>query len=309
MTIDKLKAIIREGENAKVDFKSEWYWNKNTGNEKKKQQQIELYKDIIGLTNGNIHYIGKTSYLIIGVEDNGSICGVVFDESPTVIIKNLIQNLQSYTEPPIQELKLYELEIESKNIAVIEIPYHPYLIILKQDLKGQYKQKCLLYRANEGTISVKEADYPMRKSFDDAITKYNNTLSNSIEISSKINNKFLYFVLALIIMGSIFFMIKDNSSQEATVNGNTNKITQTTGKTTGSQKIDVEGSRNELTQTKNNFDTKELCQDSISQYQKNIDELTKELHNTKDEKIKITITKKLEESKDDMKNLITDCTK
>jgi hypothetical protein len=188
MKIEELKAIIREGENAKVDFKRQWYWNQNTSNNEKKMQQLELYKDIIGLTNGNIHYIGKKSYLVIGVEDDCSICGVTFDESPTVIIKNLIQNLQSYTEPVIQELKLYELEIESKNIAVIEIPYHPYLIILKKDLKGQYKQKCLLYRANEGTVSVKESDYLTRKAFDDAITKYNkmnedntkDTLDNSL---------------------------------------------------------------------------------------------------------------------------------
>ena len=136
----------------------------------------------------------------------------------------------------------------------------------------------------------------------------------TIKILHKSNKKTKYkqyyiIVIILFIISIIFFLAKDNSSQEATVKGDTNKIMQTVENTTGSQKIDVEGSGNELNQIKNNFDTKEICQDSISQYQKNIDELTKELHNTKDEKTKVAITKELKESKNNMKNLIAHCSK
>ena len=331
MTREELNSLIDQWENAKVDFKRELWNIKDLDNiedknEKKKiQEEItlkknELLKDIFSLTNGDIYSTKKTAYLIIGVDDKTKeICkfdinNLAKDYSLEKFKKELLQWLNNYAQPEFLALDMEFVD----EVLVISIPPRGSLISLSKDLKlknkrGEYvdKKGTTYYRVGEDIrVASSEVVGEFEKVFGSDIEKYNNALPKPIEVSPKINNIFFYSVLTLIILGSIFFMIKDNSSQEVTVKGDSNKITQTIeNTTTGSQKIDVEGSGNELNQTKNNFDTKEICQDAISQYQKNIDELTKELHNTKDEKTKITITKKLKESKDNMKNLITDCTK
>ena len=61
MTIEELQTIIDQGENAKVDFKREWY--------KKEDLKGEFFKDMLALANGDVHSIDKIAYLIIGIED------------------------------------------------------------------------------------------------------------------------------------------------------------------------------------------------------------------------------------------------
>jgi len=57
MTTEELQTIIDQGENAKVDFKREWY--------KKEDLKGEFFKDMLALANGDIHSIDKTAYLIL----------------------------------------------------------------------------------------------------------------------------------------------------------------------------------------------------------------------------------------------------
>lgn len=179
---EKLQNLISQKENPKLDFKKEWYTDDNL--------KTELIKDIIALTNGNIHTIGQSSYLIIGVKESSSgntLYNLELSKTTDDIKKQLLQNLQKYTTPAIQDLDVELVSIESKNIMVISIPFHPYLIILKNKLK-HYTQDSLLYRAGEGTVV---ADYSTRKSFEKAIEKYNTNvkkIDNSTEDSVLFDN-------------------------------------------------------------------------------------------------------------------------
>ena len=159
----EITELIKQKESPKLDFKREWY--------SKEKLKTELIKDIIALTNGNIHTIGQPSYLIIGIkesENGNEVCGVELEISVDDIKKQLLQNLQNYATPAIQDIDMEEFELESKNVFVITIPFHPYLVILKQKLR-QYEKDTLLYRAGEGTVS---ADFATRKAFEEALEKY-----------------------------------------------------------------------------------------------------------------------------------------
>jgi len=164
MTKEKLEEFIANGqENPKLDFKKEWY--------KEQDLKTELLKDIIALTNGNIHTIGERSYLIIGVKEGqeaNEIHHVELDKSIDALQKEILQNLQNKATPSIQDLEITKHIIEEKDIYVIEIPFHPYPIILKDKIR-QHPKDTLLLRAGEGTIS---ADYATRKAFEEALERY-----------------------------------------------------------------------------------------------------------------------------------------
>ena len=162
MNIDIAELINRE-ESPKLDFKQEWY--------KESDLKTELLKDVIALTNGNIHTIGEPSYLLIGVKENSNgneLHHVELDKSLDVIKKQLIQNLQNIATPSIQDVEMRFFEVDSKNILLITIPFHPYLVILKEKLR-QFPKDTLLYRAGEGTVS---ADYATRKAFEKVLEDY-----------------------------------------------------------------------------------------------------------------------------------------
>ncbi len=181
-----IRELINREENPKLDFKRQWY--------KEADVKTELIKDIIALTNGNIHTIGKNSFLIIGVKENEESnelydvrdderLDVKLDKSLDDIKKQLLQNLQKYATPAIQDIEIEEFTVDSKTIVVIQIPFHPYLIILKDKLKP-YSKDTLLYRAGEGTV---EADYGTRRAFDDEMDKYRKSSPN-IHPLTKITN-------------------------------------------------------------------------------------------------------------------------
>jgi len=178
MTID-IKELISQQENAKLDFKREWY--------AEDKLKTELIKDIVALANGNIHTIGQPSFLIIGIKEdtNGNeLHNVELDKSLDEIKKQLLQNLPNFTTPPIQDLQMQFFEIESKKILVIQIPFHPYPIVLKKQF-WQYKKDDFLYRAGEGTVV---ADYSTRRAFEDKMEKYKEAHPFSLSLI-KITNK------------------------------------------------------------------------------------------------------------------------
>lgn len=173
MNIDKLRELITENESAKLDFKQEWY--------SEEKEKSELIKDVIALANGNIHYLGEIGYLIIGIKEKSDsnseneIVGVQLNKDIMQIKQQLIQKLNNTTIPAFQDLEINGFTIDSKNIIVIEIPFHPYLLILKKDLQGtRYKKDNLIYRAGEGTeFADGNANYATRKAFEDALDRYN----------------------------------------------------------------------------------------------------------------------------------------
>ena len=50
MTTEDLNNLIEQWENAKVDFKRQWYWNNNMPNNIKETNKNEMVKDLIALT-------------------------------------------------------------------------------------------------------------------------------------------------------------------------------------------------------------------------------------------------------------------
>lgn len=170
MTLSELKELISRKEGSKLDFKRQWY--------KKEELKTELIKDVIALANGNIHTIGEDSYLIVGVKerpDINEIYGVELERSCDDIKSQLLQNLQNNATPAIHDLEIEELTIESKNVMVITIPFHPYLIMLQKKLM-HHEENTLLYRVGEAT-SV--ADTATRQEFEDALKKYLQKTDNS----------------------------------------------------------------------------------------------------------------------------------
>ena len=165
MTRDELTTLINQLENAKLDFKRDWYSS---------EKKTELIKDMIALSNGNMHYLGQTAYLVIGVKEcvgaENEIYGVELDKDIQIIKQELLQNLQNYTQPALQDFSIEAFSIDEKNIVVIEIPFHPYLIILKKTLRPPYLRDTLIYRTGEGTVV---ADYATRKAFEAAMDKHN----------------------------------------------------------------------------------------------------------------------------------------
>jgi len=185
MTIEELKAIINDGENAKVDFKSEWY---KYSEAKKPKINNEFVRDVLALSNGDIHSVDKTSYLIIGVMDDNdkrddeNVTAIAdidnkiydFDKSKMMFLdkftQQLLDTLNNYSQPEFLALDIKWYEIgEDTNILVLAIPPHGRLISLSEDLRLDNttdKKGTVYYRIGEN-VRVASADVveDFRKAF------------------------------------------------------------------------------------------------------------------------------------------------
>jgi len=131
---EELNSLIEEWENAKVDFKREWYWNDNMPNHIKEVQKNELVKDLIALTNGDVYSTNKTAYLIIGIDDETKEF-YEFDKSVVLPLDKLKQQLltllNNYVQPEFLALEVELLD----EVLIISIPPRGSLISLSKDLK------------------------------------------------------------------------------------------------------------------------------------------------------------------------------
>jgi len=134
MTTEELSDLIEQWENAKVDFKRQWYWNDNMPNNIKETHKNELVKDLIALTNGDVYSIEKTAYLIIGIDDNTKE-PYAFDKSAILPLDKLKQQLltllNNYAQP---EFLALDIELVDE-VLVISVPPRGSLISLSKDLK------------------------------------------------------------------------------------------------------------------------------------------------------------------------------
>lgn len=190
MTIEELKSIIKQGENAKVDFKSEWY---KYSEAKKPKINSEFVRDMLALANGDIHSVNKTSYLIIGIMDDNdtrddeNVTSVEdidnkiydFDKSKMMFLdkftQQLLDTLNNYSQPEFLalDIKWYELG-EDTNILVLAIPPHGRLISLSEDLRLDNttdKKGTVYYRIGE---NVRVASADVIKDFEKAFLKNEN---------------------------------------------------------------------------------------------------------------------------------------
>ena len=134
MTREELTNLIEQWENAKVDFKRQWYWNDNMPNNIKETNKNELVKDIIALTNGDVYSTDKTAYLIVGIDDESREI-YNFDKSTILPLDKLKQQLltllNNYAQP---EFLALDIELVDE-VLVISIPPRGSIISLSKDLK------------------------------------------------------------------------------------------------------------------------------------------------------------------------------
>jgi len=134
MTSENLQQLIKKWENAKVDFKREWYWNNNMPNNIKEINKNELVKDLIALTNGSPYSVDQPAYLVIGIDDETRE-SYDFDKSIVLPLDKFKQQLftllNNYAQP---EFLALEMEFVDEAL-VISVPPRGSLISLSKDLK------------------------------------------------------------------------------------------------------------------------------------------------------------------------------
>ena len=153
MTKEGLTKLINQWENAKVDFKRQWYWNANMPKAIQEGHKSELVKDIIALTNGDVYSTNKRAYLVIGIDDETR--GVYdFDKSAVLPLDKLKQQLltllNNYAQPEFLALDLVLVD----EVLVISVPPRGSLISLSKDLKlknNTDKKGTTYYRVGEDT--------------------------------------------------------------------------------------------------------------------------------------------------------------
>lgn len=100
MNRKQLLQLIEEGEGLRVEFKQRF------------SDYPKMAKEMIALANT------KGGYIIIGIDDDKSIYGVMSEKGEAELIKETTEN---YCEPPIN-YKIHFVELEHREIVVVEIP-------------------------------------------------------------------------------------------------------------------------------------------------------------------------------------------
>ncbi len=147
MTPEELRNLLVQTEGLKLDFKREYYLNKQPPGasimnpQAWKQfvdgQKDELIKDILALTNGNTRTVDQTAYLVIGVDDQIQSNGKrdLFDTSHLPLERTQLLNwVNSACYPPLANLDIHSINLAGKIIAVIELPPTPHVHETTRDL-------------------------------------------------------------------------------------------------------------------------------------------------------------------------------
>lgn len=104
-----IKHLISQGESATVEFKEEIDLTTREG-------QAEFCKDLMSLAN-ILKTVGKTSYLLIGVSDNGEIKGL----KTTLTARQLKDAADLYCQPPVV-FRYWQGIVDGKVVGLIIIP-------------------------------------------------------------------------------------------------------------------------------------------------------------------------------------------
>jgi len=182
MTREELNNLIEQWENAKVDFKQEWYWNDKMPKNIKEVQKNELVKDLIALTNGDVYSTDKTAYLIIGMDEEIRE-SYDFDKSVVLPLDKLKQQLltllNNYAQPEFLALDIEFVD----EVLIISVPPRGSLISLSKDLKlknnNTDKKGTTYYRVGED----------IRVASSEVIREFEKAFENDKQIERKIEAK------------------------------------------------------------------------------------------------------------------------
>jgi len=135
----QLRKLLKEKEDAKLEFKSQMYQLEGQG---KSWQWNELIKDLIALANGNIGTANKEGHLIIGAADQLGQDGIretydVGEVKPSIerLKRSLVDKLSSFCQQRFQDFNIEIISLDSKEILVITLPPSDCLYELKRELE------------------------------------------------------------------------------------------------------------------------------------------------------------------------------
>lgn len=218
--MNDIKEILETAkESLTIEFKREWYWNKNDEN-KNKINWDEFLKDFTALCN----ILDDSKYFIIGINDNGNEFFNYFedsknnkldffnrdlDEIKNEIIKKILTSFECYyfdNESLDNEKDIFFkniifsiVDIDDKQILVIKINQFPFLLRLQKDRNlKKYREKSILIRTinNDGpgcTVLDEEEKEKYKINFDITYYKFKMLSSkNTIEHVIEAYAKFLY---------------------------------------------------------------------------------------------------------------------
>lgn len=142
MQLSELQQLLKKPENPKLEFKREWYGGPDKLDDK---GWGEFLKDVIGLANGNVGFVGQTAYLIIGADDSDPLpdeTRKTFHVAAVGMLSQLqqlrdttLRKLRNVCSPSIPALSFEFVEFEpNTNLLVIEIPPPAGLLKLDHDL-------------------------------------------------------------------------------------------------------------------------------------------------------------------------------
>jgi hypothetical protein len=138
---EMIKELLQQKEGVNLEFKQEMYQIFCKAEQGQNIHKGEMIKDILSLANRNVSYVGNTSYLIIGasdsiLEDGNRKLFDITDRVPDQ--KELIQMVNSYCEPKLENLISGIVPIDGINLWVVAIPPTAHL---HETIKGMNTQK------------------------------------------------------------------------------------------------------------------------------------------------------------------------
>ena len=159
MEKSQLKSLLSNSENPKLEFKSKWYCNTEKLDDK---GWGEFLKDLITIANGNSGFTGQVGYLVFGASDEDSpnkSSREIFDLARNGMLSDL-QKLREITprklretcSPPLAKIDIDFIELEGKNLLIIEIPSPIDVIKLDRDLNTRgmrFKKGTVLIRVGQ----------------------------------------------------------------------------------------------------------------------------------------------------------------
>lgn len=160
LTREDVQRFLFRREGVSLDFKSKMYELDSKNPDAVKWQKGEMIRDILSLANQNVSTVGRPGFLVLGVADK------LPEDGPREVIgisssipepKDLINKINAYCDPPLEDISCEEFEIDGKRVAVLVIPANPHVyettdtIHVSED-RRPYTERTVFIRRNEHTV-------------------------------------------------------------------------------------------------------------------------------------------------------------
>jgi hypothetical protein len=185
--------IAKKNENANLDYKETFNWDKSNASEK-----CEIVKDILAMANTK-----DGGSILFGVKDDDlSFCGINDDAFKSFDPTKVNDFLHKYTDPK-HTCSVYKTEVDGLKVALVRIPeFEAVPIICKKNADDQNNTQVLksggIYiRTAKGSSELVPSSEEMRELINRAALKRGDDLLSDIErllkdkpISSKVDDKY-----------------------------------------------------------------------------------------------------------------------